>query len=326
MYNSMEFPFIKQRFIPMSLIIETDQLTKRYGSLLAVDAVNLNVEKGEVFGFLGPNGAGKTTTIGMLLGLLRPSAGRVCLFGQPVSFAHSSILLKVGALVAEPGFLPDLSGRDNLRLLAHLHPQVTAKRIEEVLGQVDLVKDARRKVKTYSTGMKQRLGLAIALMHKPELLILDEPTNGLDPAGMKEVRDLLRSLPAQGVTVFLSSHLLHEVEQICDRVAVLNHGRVLKQGRVAELVQGSQVVRARVSDSQQAAEVLRSLPGAVRVSASGDWVEAQGVSPEALIESLVANRLTPAEVKNGNPDLESIFLDLTGSTADDATPAAGEEE
>lgn len=310
----------------MSSIIETNQLTRRYGSLLAVDSLNLSVEKGEVFGFLGPNGAGKTTTTGMLLGLLQPSAGSVHLFGQLVTLQKSSVLQRVGSLMAEPGFLPDLSGRENLRLLAHLHPQLTQKRIEETLEQVGLLKDAGRKVKTYSTGMKQRLGLGMALMHTPELLVLDEPTNGLDPAGMKEVRTLLKSMPSQGVTVFLSSHLLHEVEQICDRVAVLNHGRVLAQGRVADLVRGQQVVRARVSDPLRAAEVLRSLPAASRVVANGGWVEVQGVPSETLIECLVNNHLTPTEVINGLPDLESIFLEMTTSNPEDGSDAAGKEE
>jgi ABC-2 type transport system ATP-binding protein len=275
----------------MSLIIETQQLTKRYGSLLAVDALTLNVEKGEVFGFLGPNGAGKTTTIGMLLGLLQPSAGSVRLCGQPVTLRRSTILQRVGALVADPGFLPDLSGRENLRLLAYLHPGVTAQRIEEVLAQVGMQKDTRRKVKTYSTGMKQRLGLAMAMMHQPELLVLDEPTNGLDPAGMKEVRDLLRALPSQGVTVFLSSHLLHEIEQICDRVMVLNHGRV--------------------GDVPGTLEVLRAVPGVSKVAVDGSWVDVQGVPPEIVIESLVNKHLTPSEVTSGDLDLESVFLELT---------------
>jgi ABC-type multidrug transport system ATPase subunit len=295
----------------MSLIIETQQLTKRYGSLLAVDALTLNVEKGEVFGFLGPNGAGKTTTIGMLLGLLQPSAGSVRLCGQPVTLRRSTILQRVGALVADPGFLPDLSGRENLRLLAYLHPGVTAQRIEEVLAQVGMQKDTRRKVKTYSTGMKQRLGLAMAMMHQPELLVLDEPTNGLDPAGMKEVRDLLRALPSQGVTVFLSSHLLHEIEQICDRVMVLNHGRVLAQGRVSDLVHGQHVVRVRVGDVPGTLEVLRAVPGVSKVAVDGSWVDVQGVPPEIVIESLVNKHLTPSEVTSGDLDLESVFLELT---------------
>ena len=310
----------------MGLIIETDQLTKRYGSLLAVDQLTLGVDQGEVFGFLGPNGAGKTTTIAMMLGLLKPSAGSLRLFGQPVTLHNSVVLQRVGSLAADPGFLPDLNGRDNLRLLAHLHPQVSEKRIDETLEQVDLLRDARRKVKTYSTGMKQRLGLAMALMHKPELLVLDEPTNGLDPAGMKEVRNLLRSMPSQGITVFLSSHLLHEVEQICDRVAVLNNGRVLAQGRVVDLVRSQQVVRVRVSDPQRVLEVLSLLPELNRVTSNGSWVEVQGMTAEALIEYLVTNRLTPSEVNSGVADLESIFLELTSSNHEDGPQVADRED
>ncbi|NPA26931.1 MAG: ABC transporter ATP-binding protein [Chloroflexi bacterium] len=218
-------------------VLHLEKLTKDYGSVRAVDGLDLDVYPGECFGFLGPNGAGKTTTIGMILGLLWPTRGRVEVFGQEVTPMRTAALRQVGALVGAPGFYPYLSGRANLRLLARLYPQVGAARIDEVLALVGLdASAARRKVKTYSTGMKQRLGLAAALLHEPKLLILDEPTNGLDPIGMAEMRRLLRELAAQGVTIFLSSHLLHEVEQICDRVAILHRGRIVAQGPVAELL------------------------------------------------------------------------------------------
>ncbi len=219
-------------------VLRLQNLTKYYGEVRAVEDLTLEVYESECFGFLGPNGAGKTTTIGMILGLLWPTAGTVEVLGRRVTPVHSAPLRQVGALVGAPGFYPYLSGRDNLRLLARLHPQVDEARVDEVLEQVGLSGAARRQVRGYSTGMKQRLGLAAALLHRPRLLVLDEPTNGLDPVGMAEMRGLLRRLTRQGVTVFLSSHLLHEVEQVCDRVAILHRGRVVAQGPVADLLVG----------------------------------------------------------------------------------------
>ncbi len=222
----------------MEAILQTFSLTKRFGDVLAVDHVNLRVNEGELFGFLGPNGAGKTTTISMLVGLLYPTEGRVEILGDEVTPTHTAPLRRVGTLIPPVGFVPYLSGRENLRLLVHLYPEVDDRRIEEILEQVGLRDAAHRRVKTYSTGMKQRLGLAAALLHRPKLLILDEPTSGLDPIGMKEMRELLRRLADEGTTIFLSSHLLHEVEQICDRVAILHHGRILAEGTVQELLRG----------------------------------------------------------------------------------------
>jgi ABC-2 type transport system ATP-binding protein len=300
----------------MDSVLQTHSLTKRFGDVVAVDGVSLSVHRGEVFGFLGPNGAGKTTTIGMLLGLIHPTAGRVEVLGQEVTPGRTAPLRQVGALVGTPGLVPYLSGRENLRLLARLHPEVDEWRVEEVLEQVGLREAAGRKVKGYSTGMRQRLGLAAALLHRPQLLILDEPTNGLDPVGMREVRLLLRALADEGVTVFLSSHLLHEVEQICDRVAVLNHGRVVAEGPVDELLGEEQVVRVRVPSAVQAAHVLKSLPGATRVETNGAHVEVQGVASETVVAYLTAHGIVPQEVTIVQPDLESLFLSLTQETSD----------
>ena len=297
----------------MSAVLETRGLTKYFGSVRAVDGVDLEVRRGEIYGFLGPNGSGKTTTIGMLLGLVRPTAGEAELFGERVSPGHPRPLHRVGALVGAPGLVPYLSGRDNLRLLARLHTQVQNGRVEAVLDQTGLSAAARRKVKDYSTGMKQRLGLASALLHQPELLILDEPTNGLDPAGMREMRDLICGLSAEGVTVFLSSHLLHEVEQICDRVAVLDEGKVVAQGPVGELLSQEPVLRVRVAAPQAAVEALRSLPGVSHLSANGAYIEVRGPRAEAVIAHLVACGLAPREVREERPDLESLFLQLTES-------------
>ncbi len=225
-------------------VLRLHHLSKHFKDVKAVDNLTLEVHAGECFGFLGPNGAGKTTTIGMILGLLHPTSGHVEVFSRPVTPTHTAPLREVGALVGSPGFYPYLSGRVNLRLLARLYPSADEARVEAVLARVGLEAAAHRKVRTYSTGMKQRLGLAAALLHQPRLLILDEPTNGLDPVGMAEMRQLLRELTHDGVTVFLSSHLLHEVEQVCDRVAVLNRGQLLAHGPVADLLHGHQDLEA----------------------------------------------------------------------------------
>ncbi|MCA9926859.1 MAG: ATP-binding cassette domain-containing protein, partial [Anaerolineales bacterium] len=206
-----------------------------FGGVTAVQNVNLQVRPGSVFGFLGPNGAGKTTTIGMLLGLIHPTAGEAQLFGQTVTPTHNQVLRRVGALIGAPTLLPYLSGRDNLRLLARLQPDMDDAQVDAVLERVGMSAAANRKVKGYSTGMKQRIGLAAALMHQPELIILDEPTSGLDPAGMREVRDLLRELAADGMTIFLSSHLLHEVAQVCDHIAIIHNGQIVTQGAIDAL-------------------------------------------------------------------------------------------
>ncbi len=228
----------------MTVVLQTRHLRKQFGDFVAVEHVDLSISEGELFGFLGPNGAGKTTTIGMILGLLHPSAGRVEILGEEITPEHTDALRHVGALVSTPGFVPYLSGRENLHLLARLYPDVDRGRVEEVLKLVALQEAAARKVRGYSTGMKQRLGLAAAILHRPRLLVLDEPTNGLDPIGMKEIREMLRTLADEGVTIFLSSHLLHEVEQICDRVAILDHGRILAEGEVSHLLQGKRDLEA----------------------------------------------------------------------------------
>ncbi len=227
-------------------VIRCQGLTKRYGANVAVDRLDLTVTAGQVFGFLGPNGAGKTTTMRMLLGLVRPTAGEAWLNGRPA--AAGGGLEGVGAMIEEPAFYPWLSGRQNLRVLALSGPPLSGPAlsgpalarggsdpITAALARTGLSEVARRKVKTYSQGMRQRLGLAAALLRSPALLVLDEPANGLDPAGIREFRTLLRSLAADGTTVFLSSHQLAEVEQVCDQVAVLSAGRVVAHGPVADL-------------------------------------------------------------------------------------------
>jgi ABC-2 type transport system ATP-binding protein len=292
------------------LVLETTKLSKRFKEVFAVDEVDLAVKRGEVFGFLGPNGAGKTTTIGMILGLIHPTAGEVRVMGEHVSPSHTAPLRRVGSLVGST-MVPHLSGRDNLDLLAGLPPRVDRRRVEEVLGTVGLTGAAHRPFETYSTGMKQRLGLAAALLHRPELLILDEPTNGLDPAGMREIREMIRSFASEGITVFLSSHLLHEVEQVCDRVAVLTRGKVVAQGVVADLVGKQDTVKVRVQAPVEAAHLLRSLEGVTSIQPNGAYVQVQGAPSEAVIVHLVSGGIVPSEVTRGGSDLESIFLELT---------------
>ena len=295
-----------------SIILQTDNLSKQFGEVTAVQAVNLRVRKGEVFGFLGPNGAGKTTTIGMVLGLIHPTEGSITLFDQPVTPSHNRALQNVGSLIGAPALVPYLTARENLQLLARLHPEVANGRIEEILTLVGLTDAAERKVKGFSTGMKQRLGLGAALLHRPALIILDEPTNGLDPAGMREVRTLIRSLADEGVTVFLSSHLLNEVEQVCDRIAVISKGQIVAQGAVAELLsQQGQSVKLRVKNPAQASKLLAELPEATGIEANGTYVQVSGVDSETAVAHLAQNGIIPNEVITQKSDLESLFLELT---------------
>jgi ABC-2 type transport system ATP-binding protein len=279
-----------------------------------VDAVNITAYEGEVFGFLGPNGAGKTTTLGMTLGLVHPTTGEVCVLGKRVTPNHIHALEEVGALLGAPAFVPYLSAWDNLELLARLSPNVDKKRIAEVLELVGMTDSARRKVSKFSTGMKQRIGIAIALLHRPRFVILDEPTNGLDPAGMREIRQLLRSLAENGTTVLLSSHLLNEVQQVCDRIAVLNKGRVVAQGRVDDLLNAQKpAVRLTVHDTDGAVRALESLSGLENVQASGDTLIVMGVTTQTVMNHLLQNHIIPTEITAQKGDLESLFMDVTSS-------------
>jgi len=292
-------------------VLQTQHLKKYFGSVHAVEDISLSVQHGEIFGFLGPNGAGKTTTISMILGLMYPTAGEVEILGERVTPQHNHVLRRVGTMVGSPALLSAFSARRNLRALSYLYPELPAQRINQALEQVGLTADAQRPVKKFSTGMKQRMGLALALLKQPDLLILDEPTNGMDPAGMQEVRLLLRSLAEQGVTIFLSSHLLHEMELLCDRVAVIQHGRILRQGAVTELLSTRDVVRIRTARPELTVQALRTLSECQQVSANASSVEVQGISSEQVLSFLVTQGLTPQEVSINHPDLESVFLELT---------------
>jgi ABC-2 type transport system ATP-binding protein len=294
--------------------LQTKSLSKRYGSRLAVDRLDLEVDRAELFGFLGPNGAGKTTTIRMALGLIAPTGGAVEILGKDVRRHRTEVLPKVGALVESPALYGYLSGRDNLRVIADLLGGVSEKRIDEVLEIVSLKGRDKDRVRTYSMGMKQRLGLAMALLNDPELLILDEPANGLDPAGIVEMRDLLKNLAAAGKTVFISSHVLGEVQQICTRVAIINHGRLVRVAPVAELLKAGGDFEVKVDAPQLVVELLRgqewgrearSLDGVVVTRAPED-------KGRNLIAFLVQHGHTPDEVFARQKDLEDIFLSLTG--------------
>jgi ABC-type multidrug transport system ATPase subunit len=301
-------------------IVRARGLTKRYGSAEVVKDVTFEIYRGDVFGFLGPNGSGKSTTIGMLLGLVSPTSGEVDLFGLGPE-RRSEGLARVGAIIESPAFYPYMSGADNLAALAHLRPGVTPQRIQDVLRIVGLSDAARKKYKTYSLGMKQRLGIAWTLLHDPELLVLDEPTNGLDPAGMQEVRLLIRELARQGKTIFISSHLLNEIEQVCDRVAIIQRGRVIASGAVAELIGREGALVVRTPQVRQAAEIARGVPGVESVE-TGDGelrITAPSVRPAIINAALVSAGIEVDELRQSRNTLEQTFLELTSDTPASAT-------
>ena len=249
------------------VVIQTDALTKRYGRVLAVDQLSLQVPRGHVFGLLGPNGAGKTTFMGMLLGLVRPTSGSFSLLGA--NGVSMDALRRIGAIVETPAFYPYLSGRRNLAYFQGVMGRKDPRELDTLLERVGLADRAGDAFKTYSLGMKQRLGLAYALLGDPELLILDEPTNGMDPAGMAEVRDLIRSLGSEGRTVLISSHLLNEVEQVCDSVAIISRGRLVVQGDVADLLHPQEQVRLRTTDDAKALAILTAADDIESAKAEG---------------------------------------------------------
>jgi len=287
--------------------VETHELTKRYGPLVAVDRVSLTVRPGEVYGFLGPNGAGKTTTLRMLLGLVRPTSGTVRLFGK----GTGESLGDLGALIEGPAFYPYLSGRQNLRVLAH-YAGCPARRIDIVLDLVDMADRAGDRYSTYSLGMKQRLGVAAALLKDPKLLILDEPTNGLDPAGMADMRRLIKRLGASGKTVLLSSHMLGEVQQICDRVGVVSGGRLIAESTVAELRGGARL-RIVADPIEEAAARARALVGQDRVRVEDGALELDIEAGKAawINAELVNTGIDVSELGVRERELEDVFLELT---------------
>jgi ABC-2 type transport system ATP-binding protein len=296
--------------------IETTRLTKRYGPLTAVDNLDLRVERGEIFGFLGPNGAGKTTTMRMLLGLIRPTQGHVRMLGMDIATQLPQVLARTGSMIEEPAFYPYLSGRDNLRAVARLTGTPEAH-VAAILDRVDLTDAAGKKFRTYSMGMKQRLAVGAALLTDPELLILDEPANGLDPAGIVEMRALMKELKDEGRTVMISSHVLHEVEQICDRIAIVNGGRIVVQGTVHDLLHSGSRVEVRVRNPREAARLLSAVPWVGNVEPAGDslLVSAPLQRAEEINAILAGGGLYASIIRPVESSLEQYFLEVTGGIA-----------
>ncbi|MFN0149011.1 MAG: ABC transporter ATP-binding protein [Dehalococcoidia bacterium] len=294
--------------------VQARGLVKRYGETTAVAGVDLAVERGRVFGALGPNGSGKSTTVRMLLGLVRPDQGDVSLFGQPLRGHAADLLRRVGAVVETPAFIPYLSGRDNLRLLERYTPPPGPSGVERALDRVHLREAAHRRFKNYSLGMKQRLGIAAAILHDPELIILDEPTNGLDPQGTREVRALIPELAAEGRTVVLCSHLLYEVEQVCDAVAIFQRGLVVAQGATKDLIGGRSRLELKFDDMEGAAAVLATSPWAdgFRRGEGSFFLEGAGEEGAAVNRFLVGQGQFASVIHPIRQSLEDVFFELTG--------------
>ena len=296
--------------------LQTEGLTKRFGGRTAVDRLTMRVQRGDIYGFLGPNGAGKSTTLRMLLGLVRPTSGLIKFPVRESSWEYLRARSRIGAIVETPAFYDNFSARRNLQLLASLSGGVQSKRVEEVLDIVGLRDRARDPVRTYSYGMRQRLGIAQALLPTPEFIILDEPTNGLDPQGIQETRQLIRRLRDEfRLTVLLSSHLLTEIEQLCNRVGIIHEGRLLYEGGTDALVTPKSRFKVRVDNLLAATELLTS-EADVTVSRNGAaylHVDAEAERIPAVNALLVANGIKVYEVTPAQETLEEAFLRLTGT-------------
>jgi ABC-2 type transport system ATP-binding protein len=302
-------------------VLEVRGFTKKFGDFVAVDSLSFEVRRGDVYGFLGPNGSGKSTTIRAIFGLVEPTEGEIRLLGHQAG--GSGGREGVAGFVDMPGFYDYLSARDNLKVLAAADQRKEEPPMTRVLETVGLLGRERDKVKTYSTGMKQRLAIASALLREPEVLILDEPTNGLDPGGMRDVRDLIRRLNEDGLTIFLSSHLLAEVEQLCNRVALIGHGRLLAEGTIAEVVGGDNGrpgYRLVVDDAKSALRILESTTHITGASVAeppdglGDKEIRFAVGPEGpgpVVRDLVAGGVAVLALVPARPSLEDLFLELT---------------
>ena len=291
-------------------ILRTIGLTKCFGAFTAVDRLDLEVRKGEVLGFLGPNGAGKSTTVGMILGLIAPTAGRIEYVGVSPR--------RIGAIIEAPAFYPYLSGRDNLKALSLAAGGVADARIDDLLQYVGLAERRKNPYRTYSLGMKQRLGIASTLLMDPPLIILDEPTNGLDPAGQREIRSLIPQLAREGRSVLLASHLLHEVEQVCDRVAILRHGKLLQVGSVSEVVGQGSFLDIHVAEPERAGEVIGALEFVeqVRVENGALAVVAPEERDADISRALSDANLYVTGMARRHHSLEEVFLELTDPEKD----------
>ena len=319
-------------------IINTSRLTKAFGNIVAVNDLNLQVMRGDVFGFLGPNGSGKTTTIRMLLGLIHPTAGRAILFGMDNAYQLPEILPHIGAIVETPTFYPYLSGLDNLRVIAANSGMALGRantpRFAEVLDIVELGSYQKLAYRKYSLGMKQRLGIAAALLADPELIMLDEPTNGLDPSGVIEIRRLIQRLSSLGKTIFLSSHILFEVQQVCNRVAILRKGNLVKQGNVRELLRTKEQIEIRMNALDDLHAALAILQDAR--ARETPWLSSMAIEqnqyrqPILMIDApnsysaevnkiLAQHNLFAAELHPREGSLEDVFLEVTGTPQQDST-------
>ncbi|WP_280471370.1 ABC transporter ATP-binding protein [Nocardia cyriacigeorgica] len=293
-------------------IVVTKELTKRYGTHPAVDRVDMRVQPGEIYGFLGPNGAGKTTTLRMLAGLIAPSSGSATVLDHAPG--DPAVVRRIGVLIEGPGFYPYLSGRDNLLVMARYRGLGPAE-VTEALQRVGLAGRAGDRYRTYSLGMKQRLGVGAALLGRPDLLILDEPTNGLDPAGMAEMRSLITDLAADGHTVLLSSHLLSEVQEICDRVGVISGGTLLAESTVAEL-RGAASLLVRAEPAGVALPAIRAVLGEpVMLTAAGIRIEAAADAAPKIARAVVESGAELLELRVDEKSLEEVFFEMTGLEA-----------
>ncbi|MFQ6604614.1 MAG: ABC transporter ATP-binding protein [Fidelibacterota bacterium] len=294
--------------------LQVMDLSKSYGSFRAVDHISFTVRQGDVFGFLGPNGAGKSTTIRMILSLIRPDSGDILINGFSVLRERNKALRHMGALVEEPAFYKHLSARKNLELLARMEG-IPFTRIDTVLDNVSLLDRADDKVKAFSHGMKQRLGIAQALLNKPEILVLDEPTSGLDPEHMKEVRDLIRDLSGQGMTIFLSSHLLYEVEKVCTSMAIVNHGKLVITGSVSELLGAESDIKLEIvaDPVNKAQKVLQGLEFVREISTTGTTLFCTTTKPHLpAINATLVDRDIAVMSFNPRTSLEDYYLSMTG--------------
>ncbi len=297
----------------METVVATDGLTKQFGADRAVDDLSLTVNRGDIYGFLGLNGAGKTTTLRLLLGLLRPTAGGISLFGANTRRGLRAARAKIGALVEGPAFFGALSGAANLRLLARLNGPVSNERVEEVLDIVGLSHAGRKLTRAYSLGMKQRLGIAMALVRSPELVILDEPTNGLDPNGIHEMRALIHKLNAsEGVTFIISSHLLHEIEMVCSKVAILEHGRLIVEDQMEKLIGGTERHILEASPTTVASHIIEEATGtAPHEDNVGLSFDMQADQLPDLVRSLTQANVDVRSLTPKSRSLEDFFLDRT---------------
>ena len=309
---------------PHELVLRTTGLVKRFGPITAVDGLDLEVRRGEVVGLLGPNGAGKSTTIGMVLGLITATAGTAEVLGRDVRVRRQDALAGVGAMLEVTSFYPYLSGRDNLAAVALLRGGDAMSRVDPLLSRLGLQQRGGSKFRTYSLGMRQRLGIASTLLADPALVILDEPANGLDPAGQREIRELIRELASENRGVLLASHLLYEVEQVCDRVLVIKKGKLIASGTIAEVTRGgSSYFEIAVADKRRAAEVLRGLGvNEIRETPSGLDVVADPERGAELNRALGSAGLYASAIIPRASSLEDVFMELTEPEAPSAPPAS----